>query len=82
MVTLEIRDLPDAAYAVVRQRARDPGQSLEAYLRQTLINLALTPTKAAVILDIERSLAADGGLVVPDDAHSSGGRSPMRDVAT
>ncbi len=65
VVTLEIRDLPDAAYAVLRQRARDRGQSLEAYMRQTLIDLAFTPTKAAVILDIERSLAADGGLVVP-----------------
>ena len=28
-------------------------------MRQTLIDLAFTPTKAEVIVDIERSLAAD-----------------------
>ena len=64
MATIEIRDLPDAAYDVLRQRARDRGQSLQAYMRETVIDLAFTPTKAEVIVEIERSLAAEGGVAV------------------
>jgi plasmid stability protein len=64
MATIQIRDLPDAVYDVLRQRARDRGQSLQAYMRETVIDLAFTPTKAEVIVEIERSLAADGGVKV------------------
>jgi len=64
MATIQIRDLPEAAYDVLRQRARDRGQSLQAYMRETVIDLAFTPTKAEVVLEIERSLAAEGGVTV------------------
>ena len=64
MATIQIRNLPDAAYDVLRQRARDRGQSLQAYMRETVIDLAFTPTKTEIILEIERSLAADGGVPI------------------
>ena len=64
MATIQIRDLPEAAYDVLRQRARDRGQSLQAYMRETVIDLAFTPTKAEIIMAIELSLAADGGVPV------------------
>jgi len=33
-------------------------------MRETVIDLAFTPTKTEIILEIERSLAADGGVPI------------------
>jgi plasmid stability protein len=67
MATIQIRDLPDDAYDVLRRRARDRGQSLQAYMRESVIDLAFTPTKAEIIMEIERSLATHGGVPIDQE---------------
>jgi plasmid stability protein len=72
MATVQIRDLPDQAYEILRTRARDRGQSLQAYMRDLVIDLAFTPTKVEVLAEISASLGKDGGLVVDRDELRAG----------
>jgi plasmid stability protein len=72
MATVQIRDLPEQAYDILRSRARDRGQSLQAYMRDVVIDLAFTPTKFEVLADITASIERDGGLVVDRDELRAG----------
>ncbi|MGP3998570.1 FitA-like ribbon-helix-helix domain-containing protein [Streptomyces sp. 8N706] len=44
MATVQIRNLDDEAYAILRRRAADSGRSLQEYLRTRLEEEALHPT--------------------------------------
>jgi plasmid stability protein len=57
VATVQIREVPEESYEVLRRRARRAGQSLQSYLREQLITLASRPTKQEVIQDIETVLA-------------------------
>jgi plasmid stability protein len=46
MATVQIRNLDDAAYAVLRRRAGESGRSLQEYLRLELEETARRPTVA------------------------------------
>ncbi|MEV6558816.1 hypothetical protein AB0M22_24105 [Nocardia sp. NPDC051756] len=45
MVTIEIEDVPDDDVEVLRRCAVAAGRSLDAYLRQHMIEFARRPTK-------------------------------------
>jgi plasmid stability protein len=56
MATIQVRELPEESYEVLRRRARRAGQSLQAYMREQLVALAARPTKQEAIEQVERIL--------------------------
>ncbi len=61
MPTIRVRDVPEAVYETLRRRARRDGQSIQAYMRERVVELAETPTSAETLELIERALARWGG---------------------
>lgn len=61
MATIQVRELPEESYEVLRRRARRAGQSLQAYMRDQLVELAGRPTKAEAVERIEAVLAGTTG---------------------
>ena len=45
MATIQVREIPEDLYEVLRRRARRAGQSLQAYMRDQVMALAQQPTK-------------------------------------
>jgi hypothetical protein len=60
MATIQIREVPEECYEVLRRRARHAGQSLQAYLRAEIVALATRPTKNEAIEAIEATLERAG----------------------
>ncbi len=56
MATIQVRELPEESYEVLRRRARRAGQSIQAYMRDQLVALAARPTKDEAIATIEAAL--------------------------
>ena len=56
MAIIQVRDVPEETYEVIRKRARQAGQSIQAYMKQHLVEFAATPTMAEVIAAIEADL--------------------------
>lgn len=66
MATIQIRELPEATYETIRRRARADGQSIQAYMRDRVVEMASAPTKAEAIDAIEHALAEhDAKAVTP-----------------
>jgi plasmid stability protein len=61
MATIQLRELPEDSYEVLRRRARRSGKSLGAYLRAELVDLAERPTKAEALERIEAVLKHQDG---------------------
>jgi hypothetical protein len=61
VATIQIRDVPESAYETIRRRARAAGQSIQAYMRGQVIELASRPTKAEAVATIDDALARHGG---------------------
>jgi plasmid stability protein len=53
MATIQVREVPEDLYEVLRRRARRAGQSLQAYMRDQVVALAERPTKEEAIERIE-----------------------------
>jgi plasmid stability protein len=60
MATVQVRNIPDAVHAVLRQRAAAAHQSLQEYLRARLIAEASQPTIEEVL---DRAGSRAGGSV-------------------
>lgn len=60
MATIQIREVPEPAYETLRLRARREGQSIQAYMRDRIVEMARSPTKAEHADAIERALALWG----------------------
>lgn len=58
MSTIQVKDVPDDVAETLRRRATAAGQSLQAYMRQHLIEVARRRTKSEYIKIIEERLAA------------------------
>ncbi|MGH4025479.1 MAG: hypothetical protein ACRDRV_12970 [Pseudonocardiaceae bacterium] len=58
---VQIRDLDDDTYAVLRGRAGAADMSLTQYLRQELSRLARTPTMGELLERADRRRARGGG---------------------
>ena len=56
MATIQVRELPEESYEVLRRRARRAGQSIQAYMRDELVALAARPTKQEAVDMIEHIL--------------------------
>jgi len=54
---VQIKDVPDDVHEVFRRRARAAGQSLQEYLRSTLIAEARQPTLQEILDDVDRDPA-------------------------
>ena len=68
MATIQVRDIPDDAYETLRNLAKGAGQSLQAYMRQRVIELAQhSANKAAMFAEMRALMAADGGTGVTVD---------------
>ena len=61
MATIQIRDVPEDAFETLRRRARSEGRSIQAYMRERIVEMAATPTKAEHMAVIEEALARHGG---------------------
>lgn len=61
MATIQIREVPEASYEVLRRRARQAGQSMQAYLRAEIVAIAARSTKREAIETIEAILGGSGG---------------------
>lgn len=44
MALIQIRDVPEQTYETIRKRARKAGQSIQAYMRAQIIDIAARPT--------------------------------------
>jgi plasmid stability protein len=56
MATIQVREIPEEQYEVLRRRARRAGQSLQAYMRDQVMALAQRPTKQEAVEEIEAVL--------------------------
>lgn len=56
MATIQIREIPEAAYEVLRRRARRRGQSIQAYMRDQVVAITERPTKDEALAVIESVL--------------------------
>jgi plasmid stability protein len=56
MATIQVREVPEELYEVLRRRARRAGQSMQSYMRDQLLALAGRPTKEEAIEEIETVL--------------------------
>jgi len=61
MATIQVRELPEETYEVLRRRARRAGQSMQAYMRDQLVVLAARPTKQEAVAAIEAILDRQRG---------------------
>jgi plasmid stability protein len=61
IATIQIREVPEESYEVLRRRARRAGQSMQAYMRDEIIAIAARPTKSEAIEMIEAVLGQVGG---------------------
>ena len=67
MATIQIREIPEDLYEVLRRRARREGRSLQAYMHEQVLALAGQPTKQEAVDEIEAVLARATS-VEPDTA--------------
>lgn len=44
MATIQVREIPEDAYEVIRTRARAAGRSIQSYMRDVVIDFAGRPT--------------------------------------
>jgi len=52
MATIQIREIPNESYEVIRRRARQAGQSIQAYMRQLVIEVTSEPTAQEALASI------------------------------
>lgn len=57
MATIQIRDVPEDAYEVIRKRARASGQSIQAYMRDLVVDQASRPSKREAMAAVRDLLA-------------------------
>lgn len=57
MATIQIRDIPEEAYEVIRRRARADGRSIQSYMREWVMDFAGHPTTAETLARLEATLA-------------------------
>ncbi|MDF3050337.1 MAG: hypothetical protein K0R87_1975 [Pseudonocardia sp.] len=62
MATIQIRDIPHDVHEELQRQARASGQSLQAYMRQWVVDRTRREQRrAAVLQEWEKVLEAEGG---------------------
>ncbi len=67
MVTITIRDVPEATRAELAARAARSGRSMQEYLRNQMVRLAETPEPEEVLARIRRRKSATGVVLTTAD---------------
>ncbi len=57
MATIQIREIPEDAYEVIRKRARAAGRSIQSYMRDWVVDFAFQPTPEEALHSLEVALA-------------------------
>ena len=60
MATIQIQDISEDAYEVIRRRARAGGQSIQAYMKSRIERMASEPDDEELFSDLERFVEAHG----------------------
>ena len=60
VATIQIRDISEDDYEVIRRRARAAGQSIQAYMKKRVEQMASEPDEAELFSDLERFVEAHG----------------------
>ena len=60
MATIQIRDISEDAYEIIRRRARAAGQSIQAYMKKAIERMARQPDEDEIFADLERFVEAQG----------------------
>jgi len=60
VATIQIRDISEDAYEVIRRRARAAGQSIQAYMKRHVERMASEPDDEELFADLERFVEAHG----------------------
>ena len=60
VATIQIRDISEDAYEVIRRRARAAGQSIQAYMKRHIERMASEPDDEELFSDLERFVEAHG----------------------
>ncbi len=60
MATIQVRDISEQAYEIIRRRARAAGQSIQAYLKNAIERMALQPDEDELFADLERFVETHG----------------------
>lgn len=68
MATIQIREIPDDSYEVIRRRAKESGQSIQAYMRRLVIEVTAQPTIEEALASIA---AAHGASDAPGATRAS-----------
>jgi plasmid stability protein len=74
VATIQVRDLPEDTYEVIRKRARVAGRSIQSYMRDWMIDFASHPTT-------EEAFAAMGAARAASDAPGATPESVLTDLA-
>jgi antitoxin FitA len=74
VATIQIREIPEDAYEVIRKRARAAGRSIQSYMRDWVIDFASHPTTEEALAAIEAARAAS-------DAPGATRKSILADLA-
>lgn len=53
MATIQIREIPEDAYEVIRKRARAAGRSIQSYMREWVMDFASRPTTDELLAAME-----------------------------
>lgn len=53
MATIQVREVPEDTYEVIRKRARASGRSIQSYMRDVVIELASRPTTEEILAKME-----------------------------
>lgn len=67
MALIQIRDVPEDTYEVIRRRARQNGQSIQAYMLSRTIEMAQRPTASEVLADLRADLNGREPLAIGTD---------------
>lgn len=68
MALIQIRDVPEDVYETIRTRARQAGQSIQAYMLAQITEMGRRPTPSEVIAELQADLAKRPPLAVDVDA--------------
>ena len=74
MATIQIREIPEDSYEVIRKRARAAGRSIQSYMRDWVIDFASRPTT-------EEALAAMAAARDVSDTEGATRESILADLA-
>lgn len=63
MATIQIREIPEDSYEVIRKRARIAGRSIQSYMRDWVVDFADHPTaeEALAVMQTTRDAAGTPG---------------------